>query len=67
MLALVAGLNHSYVYPTMLMIMLSVLAYIFFSLVSNGNTGDASDNTISGFRSIMWVYTGLCWSGYVYF
>ena len=34
-LALVAGLNHSYVYPTITMIMLSVFMFIFFTLVSD--------------------------------
>ena len=34
-LALVAGLNHSYVYPTIIMIMLSVIMFIFFTLVSD--------------------------------
>jgi K+-sensing histidine kinase KdpD len=33
-LAFVAGLNHSYVYPTMFMIMVSVIMFNFFSLVS---------------------------------
>ena len=66
-MALVAGLNHSFVYPTMLMIILSVLAYIFFSLVSKSNISETENATISGYRSFMWVLTGLCWSGYVYF
>ena len=34
-LALVAGLNHSYVYPTICMILLSGLMFIFFNLVSD--------------------------------
>jgi hypothetical protein len=34
-LALVAGLNHSYVYPTIIMIMISVFMFVFFSLVSS--------------------------------
>lgn len=64
-LALVAGLNHSYVYPTIVMIMLSVLMFIFFSFV--GDTYTESTSTVSGYRSGMWVLTGLCWSSYVYF
>jgi hypothetical protein len=33
-LALVAGLNHSFIYPTMIIILVSVLVYIFFSLTN---------------------------------
>jgi hypothetical protein len=32
-LALVAGLNHSYIYPTIFMIILSVMMHIFFSFL----------------------------------
>ena len=37
-LALVAGLNHSYVYPTIAVIMLSVLMFIFFSFAGDTYT-----------------------------
>lgn len=65
MLAFVAGLNHSYVYPTIIMIMASVFMFVFFSLVSSDF--EKLESTISGFRSVMWILTGLCWSLYVYF
>lgn len=64
-LAYVAGLNHSYVYPTIIMIMASVFMFVFFSLVSSDF--EKLESTISGFRSVMWILTGLCWSLYVYF
>lgn len=63
-LAYVAGLNHSYVYPTMIMILASVLMFVFFSLVSS--EFEQLKSTISGYRSLMWIITGLCWSIYVY-
>jgi hypothetical protein len=63
-LALVAGLNHSYVYPTITMIMLSVFMFIFFTLVSDRFN---VDQTVSGYRSTVWILVAICWSFYVYF
>lgn len=64
MLAYVAGLNHSYVYPTIVMILASVFMFVFFSLVNSDY--EMLQTTISGFRSFVWILTGLCWSLYVY-
>jgi len=64
-LGYVAGLNHSYVYPTISMIILSVIMFIFFSFVSSEFSEIGT--TISGYRSGMWILTGLCWALYVYF
>jgi len=63
-LALVAGLNHSYVYPTIAMILLSVLMFIFFNLVSDRFE---VDETIQGYRSTVWMLVAGCWGSYVYF
>ena len=63
-LALVAGLNQSYVYPTIIMIMLSVLMFIFFTLVSDRFE---VDRAVAGFRSAVWILVAICWSSYVYF
>ena len=64
-LAFVAGLNHSYVYPTISMIALSVIMFIIFSFVSESY--EEIDTTVSSYRSGMWVLVGSCWAIYVYF
>jgi hypothetical protein len=63
-LALVAGLNHSYVYPTITMIMLSVFMFIFFTMVSDRFV---VDDTVQGYRSTVWILVAISWSTYVYF
>lgn len=64
MLALVAGLNHSYIYPTMFMILLSVLMHIFFSVLSEFEN-DATDFN-STYRVTLWLFVSIVWSVYVY-
>lgn len=63
-LALVAGLNHSFIYPTVAMIMGSVLMHIFFSFMDEfENSGSNFNNT---YRAILWIFVGIVWSVYVY-
>lgn len=64
-LALVAGLNHSYIFPTISMIMLSVLLFNFFSFLVE-DEGLANTTLIQFNRSFVWVMTGIVWSAYVY-
>ena len=64
-LALVAGLNHSFIYITVLMILISVIMHIFFSFL----TEDAKEQLstfVKSFSTIVWVFTCLVWSSYVY-
>jgi uncharacterized membrane protein YgaE (UPF0421/DUF939 family) len=63
-LALVAGLNHSFIYPTIGMILGSVLINIFLS------RKDEFENSFSNFnntyRVILWIFVGIVWSVYIY-
>ena len=64
-LALVAGLNHSYIYITVVMILVSVMMNIFFSFLTV--TDKQQLNTfVSTFSTTVRIFTGLVWSGYVY-
>ena len=64
-LALVAGLNHSYIYITIVMIMISVLMNIFFSFLTSSDLSQS--NTFSStFSTFVRIFTSLIWSGYVY-
>lgn len=64
-LGLVAGLNHSFIYITMIMIILSVMMHIFFSYI---NEEDIINQTgyVRHFGTIVWIFTSLVWSSYVY-
>jgi len=64
-LALVAGLNHSFIYITIFMILLSVLMHIFFSFLTENSKGQLSPY-VRSFSTIAWVFTSLVWSSYVY-
>ena len=64
-LALVAGLNHSYIFPTILMIMSSVILFNFFSLLVV-DEGMKNDTLVQLMRSFVWIFTGIVWSAYVY-
>ena len=64
-LALVAGLNHSYIYITIVMIMISVLMNIFFSFLTSSDLSQS--NTFSStFSTFVRIFTSLIWSGYDY-
>jgi hypothetical protein len=63
-LALVAGLNHSYIYPTMLMILSSVLMHIFFSVLSDFENAITDFNNT--YRVCLWIFVSVVWSVYVY-
>jgi hypothetical protein len=63
-LALVAGLNHSFIYPTMLMILSSVLMHIFFSVLSEFE--EADNNFNNTYRVCLWLFVSIVWSVYVY-
>lgn len=64
-LALVAGLNHSYIFPTITMILVSVILFNFFSFLTIDE--DFTDTTLIQFsRSFVWIFTGIVWSAYVY-
>jgi hypothetical protein len=64
-LALVAGLNHSYIYITIVMIIISVLMNIFFSFLTSSDLSQS--NTFSStFSTFVRIFTSLIWSGYVY-
>lgn len=65
MLALVAGLNHSYIFPTILMIMISVLLFNFFSFLVE-DEGIVNSTLVQFMRGFVWVFTGIIWSVYVY-
>ena len=62
-LALVAGLNHSYIYPTILMILLSVMMNIFFSFFT---VDDEISTFVTSFNTFVRIFSSLVWSSYVY-
>jgi hypothetical protein len=64
-LALVAGLNHSYIYTTIIMIMGSVIMFNFFSFFVE-DEGLESTGLIQFTRTFVWFFTGIVWSAYVY-
>ena len=63
-LALVAGLNHSYIYPTMLMILSSVLMHAFFSVLADFENSTTDFNNT--YRICLWIFVAIVWSVYVY-
>ena len=65
MLALVAGLNHSYIFPTIGMIMGSVAMFNFFSYLEE-DIGIINSGLIQFNRTFVWFFTGIVWSAYVY-
>jgi hypothetical protein len=64
-LALVAGLNHSYIFPTITMIMGSVAMFNFFSFLAEDD-GIVNSGLIKFNRTFVWFFTGIVWSAYVY-
>lgn len=64
-LALVAGLNHSYIFPTIGMIMGSVAMFNFFSYLEE-DVGILNSGLIQFNRTFVWFFTGIVWSAYVY-
>jgi hypothetical protein len=64
-LALVAGLNHSYIYITVVMILVSVMMNIFFSFLTVTDKEQVS-TFVSTFNTTVRIFTGLVWSAYVY-
>ena len=64
-LALVAGLNHSYIYITMIMIVISVMMNIFFSFLAEADSTGLS-SFVSTFNTFVRIFTAIVWSGYVY-
>jgi len=64
-LALVAGLNHSYIYITMVMIVVSVMMNIFFSFMTETDSEELS-TFVSTFNTFVRIFTAIIWSGYVY-
>ena len=64
-LALVAGLNHSYIYITMVMIVISVMMNIFFSFLTDSDTMNLG-TFVSTFNTFVRIFTALVWSSYVY-
>ena len=64
-LALVAGLNHSFIYPTVAMILGSLLMHVFFSVLGKFENDD-SDGFNDTYRAILWVFVSIVWSVYVY-
>lgn len=64
-LALVAGLNHSYIFPTITMIMGSVAMFNFFSFLAEDD-GIVNSGLIQFNRTFVWFFTGIVWSAYVY-
>ena len=63
-LGLVAGLNHSFIYPTMVIILVSVLVYIFFSLINRFDSTTSSFE--NSFYACSWFFGGVLWSVFVY-
>jgi hypothetical protein len=63
-LALVAGLNHSFIYPTVSMILASVLMHIFFSFLGEFEGGQSNFN--NSYRVALWLVVSCTWSVYVY-
>lgn len=64
-LALVAGLNHSFIYITMIMIITSVMMNIFFSLVTDQNQKELNAY-VRTFSTAVNIFSALVWSAYVY-
>jgi hypothetical protein len=64
-LALVAGLNHSYIYITIVMILLSVIMNIFFSFLTATDL-EQLNTFVSSFSTVVRIFTGIVWSAYVY-
>ena len=64
-LALVAGLNHSYIYITMVMIVVSVLMNIFFAFLTLSDY-DQLSTFEQTFSTFVRIFTAIVWSGYVY-
>jgi hypothetical protein len=64
-LALVAGLNHSYIYITMIMIVVSCMMNIFFSFLTVEDS-DQLSSYVSTFSTFVRIFTAIVWSGYVY-
>jgi len=67
-LALVAGLNHSFIYITVCMIIISVMGYLLFTFLRMKD--DLSDKTVGTynrtFNTVVWVLCCIVWSSYVY-
>ena len=63
--ALVAGLNHSFIFITIFMILISVIMHIFFSFLTEESQNQISP-FVRSFSTIVWVFTSLVWSSYVY-
>ena len=64
-IALVAGLNHSYIYITIVMILLSVLMNIFFSFLTVKDK-EQLGTFVSSCSTTVRIFTGVVWSAYVY-
>lgn len=64
-LALVAGLNHSYIYITIVMILVSVMMNIFFSFLTETDA-ISTKGYVSAFNTFVRMFTAVVWSGYVY-
>ena len=64
-LALVAGLNHSFIYITMAMIIISVMMNIFFSFLT-ADDYDQLTSFIKTFSTFVRIFTAAVWSAYVY-
>jgi hypothetical protein len=64
-LALVAGLNHSFIYITMIMILVSVLMNIFFSFLTEQDYEQIS-TYVSTFNTLIRIFSAIVWSAYVY-
>lgn len=64
-LALVAGLNHSYIYITIAMILISVMMNIFFSFLTVENE-EQLNTFVTTFNTTLRIFTGFVWSSYVY-
>lgn len=64
-LALVAGLNHSFIYITMIMILVSVMMNIFFSFLTEKDYEQLS-TYVSTFNTFVRIFSAVVWSAYVY-
>ena len=64
-LALVAGLNHSFIYITIFMITISVMMHMFFSFLTEDSQGQLN-TFVRSFNVFVWIFTSLVWSSYVY-
>jgi Ca2+/Na+ antiporter len=60
----VAGLNHSFIYPTVIIILVSVLVFIFFSLINKFDS--TTSNFENSFNACSWFFGGVLWSVFVY-